>query len=147
MRRRSKTNSRPWEDLEFRYAYMQENPWCEMSSWLVTNLRGEIGGLMMREAATDPHHLIGGNGRRWDVRTNLLSVCRPVHLWCHAHLVDSRILGVWLKAGKGEFDVNEFRKVSGKYLAGWLGINRPTYPVLEPCWEELIRYTERNEPQ
>lgn len=138
MRHRSKTNSRPWEDLAFRRSYMQENQWCEMSAWLVANLKGEANGLMVREAASDPHHLIGGNGRRWDVRTNLLAVCRRVHLWCHAHLVDSRVLGVWLKVRKDEFDADEFRKVSGKFVTGWLEMQQPEFAPIEQLKFQLM---------
>lgn len=141
MRHRSKTNSRKWENLELRFQYMQENPACELAPYLIKH----VPGLRKQETATDPHHLVGGNGRRWDLRTNLLAVCRPVHRWCHDHLQDSRVLGIWLKVRKGEFDRDEFRTASGKNVEGFLDIARPDLPAIEVLRKELIWVFERAE--
>lgn len=133
------TNSRKWEDLVFRRAYLESHPWCEMAPMLV----GVIPGLMKREAATDPHHIWGGNGRRHDVAGNLIAVCRKVHLWAHANLKDSRVLGIWIKVKGGLFDHNEFKRISGKYLEGFLMANKPRHLSLLPLHAELVSYCEQ----
>lgn len=133
MRHHSPKNSRKWENLPFRRAYMTDHPHCELTPYL----KGIVPGLYPRETATDPHHLFGGNGRRHDCALNLLAVCRPVHLWAHANLKESRILGIWLKRKQGLFDDAEFYRVSGKYLAGFLEINEPTAPAFVKLWKEL----------
>lgn len=139
VKRVSKSNSRKWEDLEFRRAYMKANPWCELTPMLI----GIVPGLNRREAATDPHHLIGGSGRRWDVKSNLIAVCRPVHLWCHRELKDSRVLGIWIKVKSGLFDHEEFKTVSGKYLEGFLMANKPRHPAFLSIHAALVSYCER----
>lgn len=137
MRKRSKSNSRKWEDLRFRQLYLNSKPFCEMSEWLRINAPNEVPGLKPRETATDPHHLFGGAGRRVDCELNLLAVCRPVHLWAHRKLKESRLLGIWLKVRGGVFDATQFKEISGKYLPGWLLLNEPEMPEFHPLWQQL----------
>jgi hypothetical protein len=146
VRHRSKTNSRPWEDLEFRRRYMSEKPFCELTPWLRANIPAFRKSLYPQEAATDPHHIFGGTAmRRWDLASNLLAVSRTVHIWAHAKdcNIDARILGVWRKMKDGLFDADEFRKVTGKFAAGWISLNRPQSEPFVPLWEELVAYSER----
>lgn len=138
MRQRSSKNSRPCENLAFRREYMSRHSYCEMSAWLSSQARDEIPGLQRRETATDPHHLFGGAGRRCDVALNLLAVCRPVHLWSHANLKESRTLGIWLKVRAGLFDPAVFKSVSGMFVAGWLETHRPREPFVR-LWDELVK--------
>jgi hypothetical protein len=126
MRHRSKTNSRRQEDLEFRFQYMQENPFCEMSRYLI----GDVPGVSPADPASDPHHVMGSRKGRHDLRSNLIAVSRKVHIWCHDYPgPDSRIVAIYAKWKKGEMDPEEFHTASGMYLPGWLEIAKPTLQV------------------
>lgn len=62
--------------------------------------------------ALEPHHIFGGP-HRWDIVTNLLAVCRPVHDWCHRERQSATILGIWVKQSKDEFDRELVRECMG----------------------------------
>jgi hypothetical protein len=143
VRHRSKTNSRLWEDIPFRRSYMESHAFCELTPWLRANIPAFRKSLYPQEAATDPHHLFGGAGRRHDCAMNLLAICRGVHIWAHKSLVESRVLGVWMKVKQGLVEPDEFHRISGKYLPGWIDLNRPQSEPFVPLWEELVAYSER----
>lgn len=136
LRHRSKKNSRPHEDLEFRFHYMQANPFCEMSRYLI----GEVPGVSPADPASDPHHIMGSRKGRHDLRSNLIAVSRRVHIWCHDFPgPDSRIVAIYAKWKKGEMDVDEFYISAGMYLPGWLGRVKPTLQVAVEMLNQLKR--------
>lgn len=82
--------------------------------------------------ALEPHHLFGGC-HRWDIVTNIVAVCRPVHDWCHRNRQCATILAIWVKLEKGEFDRDLLRECMGKDPLGEIEY----YTV--PQWAEEIR--------
>ena len=133
---RSKTNSRPWENLGLRRQYMDENPICELS---------EILGYGRREPACDPHHLFGGSRGRVDCVSNLLAVSRKAHLWAEQYKTDGRVIGVWVKlVRKQELRADEFTRSSGyQSVGGWLCVvdANELLPETLPFYRELVSLT------
>lgn len=119
IRRRSKTNSRKHENLPLREQYRESNAHCEMTKRL------KMFGVDQHDHSVEVHHVVGGAGRRVDVLSNLITVSRSCHAWLHAHPTDGRILCLHQKMLKGELDAEEFRRVSGMTLAGWLELHQP----------------------
>jgi len=77
-------------------------------------------GVVADTGKIDVHHIFGGRKGRWDLMTNLICLSREAHDWCHRNVVDGRVLCMWVKMSKGEFDATEFQQVSGMQAAGWL---------------------------
>lgn len=129
MRRRSLTNSRPYENLELRANYREANPVCELGAML-----RKARLILTPDDSADIHHIVGGNGRRWDLWSNLITVSRTVHQWIHAHPIDGRLICLGHKLSKGELDLEEFRRASGMHLAGWIhGLK----PISAPAFVSL----------
>ena len=116
LRHRSKTNSRPWENLTFRRQYMDGVMWCEVQPLFPPS---ELFGKLPIMMADDPHHICGGaNGsQRWDVLTNLIGVSRPVHDWLERYRPEGMVLCIKAKTDKGEYDDAAMKSV--------LGLTRP----------------------
>lgn len=112
MRHRSRTNSRRWEDLWLRAAYREENPWCEFSREKQAGFRGVVD-------AADVHH-IGHQSHRWDAWSNLISLSREAHEWCHKHPTDGVLVSTRIKIGKGEFDAGNFERCVGRRIEGYV---------------------------
>lgn len=127
LRRVSKTNSRHWQDETFRREYLAAQTGCELIHLFpgrpeVAEIPdGKAISYMVRNLmpASDPHHLCGGaNGsRRWDVLTNLVGVCRPVHEWVERYRPEGMVLCIKAKMKKGEYDEDVMKMV--------LGLTRP----------------------
>lgn len=107
MRRRSRTNSRNNEDLALRDEYRDANPRCEFPR-SVCRCSGD---------ASDVHHIF--HAVRVDVWSNLISLCRDAHDWCHKHGVDGKLICLGVKAAKGEIDEAELMRASVKGLDWW----------------------------
>lgn len=114
------------KNLELRETYRQDNPDCELHSIFKCGCDGH-----------DVHHLMAGSGRRYDLITNLIHICREAHEYCHANPQDGRILCLWVKHQKGEIDLEEFKRCSGFYLEGWLLMVKPK--AMREQHEQLCR--------
>lgn len=74
MRHRSKTNSRPWENVKVRRAYMAKHgDRCHLTAHFPHDCGGRL----------DPHHLFHVGNVKWDLEGNLLSICRSTHDYIH----------------------------------------------------------------
>lgn len=134
LKRASKSNSRPHEDLGFRRRYLMSNPYCQ----LAPHLMGIVPSIRPQETASEVHHAFGSRRGRHDNALNCVSVCRAAHRWCHDFPQEGRLLCLWLKWRAGLFDAITFKSISGKYVAGWLdGVARPTHPRLAAMYDEL----------
>lgn len=112
MRQRSRTNSRNWENLGLRAAYVHFYPVCEFSQHKVAGFGGPI--------QADHLHHIGHQGHRWDLWSNVISLCHPAHAWCHQYPIDGVLVCTAVKMDKGEFREDEFQKCVGRRIAGFL---------------------------
>lgn len=129
LNRRSKTNSRPAEDIDVRRQYLEDNPDCELSIWFCEHFDERDGH--------DPHHCFGGRGGRHDLVTNLVTVSRSAHDWLENWKTDGRVLTTWIKHVKNELDLDEFKKASGSFLAGWLMRAEATHDFVKPYLDKL----------
>ncbi len=129
MRRRSKTNSRPHEDLELRQAYRDANPDCEYCSYF-------RGGDPL--PACDIDHILH---RRHDVWANMAAADRLCHQEKHRASVDGKIIGMHLKYRKGEFDADVLSRVMGRNVLHWVEMKVESLSVSERfewCAMELL---------
>lgn len=133
MRFCSKTNRRVYENLPLRRDYRENNPWCELSPLLKLGRHVPMAHI---------HHICGGRLGRWDLLTNLLSVSAEAHDWAEKHKTDGRILALYVKMQKGELDQQEFHKVTGLYLEGWLDVHQPTLEIAIGPHVALTSYSE-----
>lgn len=113
MRQRSKTNSRPGENLKLRVSYARAHVACELGWFLPDHFRPG--------ASAETHHIMTG---RYDLVSNLLRVSTPGHNWLEQFKSDGRIVALWVKHEKGELDPEEFHTACGIYLPGWLHRDR-----------------------
>lgn len=122
MRNKSKTNSRRFEDLTFRYAYRDENPTDEIAHLFPVSCGDAalpFGSKVYRisrfaEAASEVHHIsscVTGT-LRWDVLTNLIHLSNLSHQWVERNAWDGLVLCVAAKRAKGEWDDAEFSRIS-----------------------------------
>jgi len=119
MRYRSQKNSHKERDELLREEYRKKNFRCELRSLLLQKF-----GVVCDTGKIDVHHIFGGRKGRCDLTTNLICLSREAHDWCHRNVVDGRVLCMWIKITKGEFDLKEFKIVSGMNAYGWL------------CWKQ-----------
>lgn len=118
LRHRSKTNSRPHEDLAYRQRYRDANPSCELSPYMC----GWVSwfGTSQPVPASEIHHIAtGASGSRWDVETNLIAVGREAHDFV-ARSKPGFVLCCYAKWRKGEFDASVMSNICGKRLPSWL---------------------------
>jgi hypothetical protein len=127
---RSKTNSRPAEDLPVRREYAEKNEECELSIWFSEQFPDRDG--------SEIHHIFGGRSGRNDLVSNLVRVSRDAHDFCGVKCpTDGRILCIWIKCVKGELDLDEFKTASGFFLPGWLLKSEATHDFVKPYLEKL----------
>lgn len=147
MKRRSPTNSRPAEDLEFRETYMQHEFEDELLPYFPIYGRGTVmlpgqdiefkmhGGLYPLEC----HHAFGGRMGRWDREWNLLAVCRTVHDWCERFKTDGRVLAIRRKLDNGEWDEEDAFRCLGMLPLGWIQGQVCEHKFAESIRREIIR--------
>lgn len=128
IRQRSKTNSHPGENLKFRQSYARAHEVCELGQWLPDHF--EPG------RSDETHHIMTG---RYDLVSNLLRVSWKSHLWLEQFKCDGRLIAIWIKVQKGEFDREEFRTASGKCVEGFILKSVPRNSWVVPMHEELKR--------
>jgi hypothetical protein len=131
MRHRSKTNSRPAENRAVRRQYMASHPLCELHVWFT--------GHFSDGYAHDPHHICSTGGR-WDLVSNLLAVSRRAHTWIEENKTDGRVLAIWIKLEKQEFNAAEFNRCSGMFVQGWLVKGRCRFDWAEEIRLKLIEH-------
>lgn len=150
MRRRSRTNSRPQEDLGLRETYMEHVfddellPYFPLDGIHTVKVPGHDYPLRMHHGAypLECHHLWGralGNGR-WDRVWNLVGICRPVHEFCHRYRVDGIVLCLRRKFDAGEWRFDEAKECLGFDPHGWLEARACQFG-----WAERIRGVLINE--
>lgn len=98
---------------------MEDHWWCELRTYFPDHFT--------EKDACDPHHINGGRGGRWDFVSNLLAVSRDAHEWVERYKTDGRILALWIKLQKGEFDAAEWKLASGKFVEGFLWTAEPAH--------------------
>jgi len=110
IRKRSKTNSHPGENLKFRQSYARAHEVCELGQWLPDHF--ESG------RSDETHHIVTG---RVDRPVNLIRASWINHKFCEDFKADGRVVCLWIKLQKGELDPKEFEKVSrGVLLPGYI---------------------------
>lgn len=112
-----------------REQYRADNPGCEFWKW-IPELRS-----LSRDGQEINH--IFSVGRRPDLVSNLIHLSTAAHHeFFHAHLVDGRILSLWVKHHKGELDEAEIKQASGMFIAGIL-MKPPTIDWVRPYLDQL----------
>jgi hypothetical protein len=97
-------------------AYLLENSSCELyrhiqgESWNKT--LAEYGYPNPNHLQVEPHHTFGGC-HRWDLASNIVAVCRPVHSWAHKNRQAATVAAIWLKVKHGVFDRELMRECVG----------------------------------
>lgn len=115
MRQRSLTNSRREEDGGLRARYAMAHKLCELTLWIP---EFQVEG-NSEVPANETNHIFSAGGRH-DLKSNLIRLSWYRHRWFHERPADGRVCCLWVKHQKGELDLDEIRKASGSYLAGWL---------------------------
>ena len=128
MRARSKTNSRPRENLKLRASYAKAHPICELGIHLPEQFSAGPSG--------ETHHIMTGKA---DLVSNLLRVSWTNHLWLERLKTDGRIAALWVKHQKEELDPGEFHSASRFLLPGWLLKVSAREPWCVSLLEELRR--------
>lgn len=131
MRQRSKTNSRPGEDLQLRRRYAAAHSFCELGLHLPEHF--ESG------SADELHHIVTG---RVDIVVNLIRASWRNHNWCEDFKADGRLACLWIKLQKGELYADEFALASrGILLPGYILIqtDKIHHEWVRPLAEELKR--------
>ncbi len=128
MRQRSKTNSRPGENLKLRASYARAHELCELGFWIPERFPAMV--------ANETHHIMTG---RRDCVTNLLRVSIPSHRWLEEFKTDGRIISLWIKNEKGELKPGEFFEASARLLPGWLSGAEVRNDFVRPYLEKLRR--------
>lgn len=146
LNRRSKKNSRPWENRELVDAYMERNQRDELRSVLQSCGFYLPAWNPMGRKKYEPHHIFGNRGQRYDLVFNIISVQPSTHDWCHDHKKQSewRICALWVKLQKDELNLSEFKKATGMNLAGWLDKNKPDGGKLMGYWTELVEHAGKD---
>lgn len=134
MRAKSKTNSHHKTNLTLRPKYAKQHQECEFATWLPLEECGAWG-----TRASETHHIVGGTGGRYDLLSNLIRLSVVAHRFCTDNPVDGKVLCIWIKVQKNQFDPIEFKTCAGKTIDGWLSINRPSHAFVLPFYEELLK--------
>lgn len=133
LRRRSIKNSHSSENRELREAYRDANPLCEFRKWIPELFR-------LPKDGEEINHIFSV-GRRPDTLTNLIHLSRIAHHeFFHAHPIEGRMLSIWVKWKKNEFDNDEFKDASGMFLAGWLASRIPSMDWVAKYRSELMEH-------
>lgn len=146
MRNRSRTNSHPHEDVEFREEYRLANHYDEIArlfpewdrGW--TRIPGKPATVVraLDTPATQIHH-IGWGGQRWDVAWNLIALGHWSHVFCHEHKWDGLTLCLKAKIDKGEWNATDARVRLGYDLMGKLYYQPCTHGFAETIRKELMK--------
>lgn len=147
MRHRSKTNSRPHEDLIFREEYRDANPFCEIArlfpewdrGW--TKIPGSPNDTIVRalDTPTTQIHHIGWGGQRWDTKWNLIALGGWSHDFCHKNKWDGLALCLKAKIDKGEWNAADAMIRLGYDLMGKLYYQPCKYEFAETIRKELMK--------
>ena len=132
MRRRSPTNSRPLEDIPLRHSYLEANWTCEFHLACPERFGRK------KPDAVEVHHIFSVR-QRPDLLTNVMATCRDCHELAERQKTEFRLLAIWWKAKKGEFDPAEFHQASGYYVEGWVLSHAPEEDWALPFRGELLR--------
>lgn len=132
MAKKSKTNSRKFQDSVLREAYRQNNPECELTPWFKANFTS----LQIVDRSLDLHH-IRKLGRK-DCWSNFIRVARSIHEWDAVRPVEMAIICIWTKWRKQEINWTELDKCGNGTVAGWLGRHRPEIEVFVSPWNDLM---------
>lgn len=97
--------------------YRKANPICELYQFEM------IPAKFRCKKPSEVHHIFSVR-RRLDLLSVIINLSQQAHLWCHENPIEGRILCLLVKARKEELDVEEIRKASGMYPAGWLAMKR-----------------------
>ena len=106
---------------EGRETYRMSNFACETCRPLL-----KLGVLISRhlQNGIQIHHIYGSTFGRKELLTNWICVCPGCHHFCHEFPREGRIICVWVKLKKHEFDPAEYHSCTGQYAEGTLGIYR-----------------------
>lgn len=135
-----------WENLKLRREYMEANPWCELS-YLFPRVGGKFVsvpgcGHVIRtdQPACDPHHIVSGilATPRWDLTTNLVALCRPVHEFCETYTSDGIALSLYWKHMKREMDLPKLDEITHVSVKGWLENQTLKFAFAEDCRRKLL---------
>jgi hypothetical protein len=127
-------------DKDITDAYRLNNPLCELFDVLEGRKWDSIlasykkGRRVCREDFLVEVHHIWGGPHRWDIDSNIISVSRPAHDYCHKFPDHGRIACLWVKADKGELDRDLMRECMGFDTIGIL----ESFEVTEE-WVENLR--------
>lgn len=120
LRRRSLKNSNRHLDVRLRGAYLRCNPACEFCS----------------AKPVDPHHIAGGSPKL-DNWSNLISLCRRCHDWCHAEPIVGKLRCWEIKLRKGELVEHEVDRALRMLVRGWLDSDKVKAAVHGTRWESV----------
>lgn len=159
LRRVSKKNSRPREDMDFRTEYRNrdENEADEILSLfpageapfpfgkmqfkaIPLDENDNTLNVLARQDANQIHHIFGP--QRWDKLWNIIHLGVDTHRFCERFTTDGAVLCVTAKLRKGEFDIAEAREHLGYDPIGWLSTKRPVFEFVVPLWAALVKGVE-----
>ena len=142
LRRRSRTNSKKHVDESLRRQYMSDNPTCELIAMFPPDNLPVLDGLprIQPRWACDPHHICSGIGQtpRWDITTNLIALCRPVHDFCETFNAEGIVLCLWQKLQKQELDLPRLCKITRVNITGWLECQKMKFDFCEQIRGKLL---------
>ena len=148
LRRVSKKNSRKHVDETLRRQYMNHNPLCELAMCFPTCLGkplvpvpgNQYQPIVQELISEDPHHIVSGIGQtpRWDITTNLIALCRPVHEFCETFNAEGIVLCLWRKLKKQELDLPRLCKITRVNIVGWLECQKMKFDFCEQIRGKLL---------
>lgn len=149
------SNSRPWINETLRDLYADANPACELAPLIRDRVYSRLWEAWLPSkcvAADEAHHIFHPSGERWDLKSNLICLCRTMHDWCHANEPESKVACLYAKwkksrtgqyvAGKyvtevpDEFDLGELNRACGKDVLWWLKFQSLAEPFAG--WRDAI---------
>ena len=151
IQKRSKTNSRKWEDLDFQQQYHEEYPACELFQTCK-----DLGVFLRNEdkwhttlPGTDLHHIFHAGKVRLDVRSNVICLCRQIHDMDAICGKELRVACLWLKFQKSKHDPSEFvieelnraagaTRADAQPVLAWLEGHTMCHDAFVPLREELL---------
>lgn len=76
--------------------------------------------------------------------SNLITLSKPAHEWCHEYRTEGNTLCLFVKLQKGELNWDEFETASGykrTVVCNW----EPRFPWVEPYWKRLVAEVDAEE--
>lgn len=143
---RKRMKSKPLKRSKEWLAYKAANTECELigmfPSWHEVFDYPEY---MWEDDRDEIHHIMQGqSGKRHDIPTNMIRLCKPVHDWIHfrdgGHQHEGRALCLIRKAEKGELSWSELHRITGKQMPGWCDADsrQPREVWIQKLWQKLI---------